>query len=245
MIIKTISKIKIHIFFYIMITASIFTGHFKDFFLFVAIILFHELGHIIAGMYYKWEINKIMILPFGALTIFDTPINKPFKEEFIVSVMGFVFQFILYFFLRQFNINNLYILNYGIFLFNLFPINPLDGSKILNSILNLIFPFKTSYLISIVISIIFIVSLLMFKNLILYLTIVFLLIRIIKEIKNKKYMFLKFLLERKKINLKSRKNKIIKGENLNKIFKYYKNLFYIDKIYYTEKEVLNKKFDFY
>ena len=23
------------------------------------------------------------------------------------------------------------------------------------------------------------------------------------------------------------------------------NLFYIDKIYYTEKEVLNKKFDFY
>ena len=90
MIIKTISKIKIHIFFYIMITASIFTGHFKDFFLFVAIILFHELGHIIAGMYYKWEINKIMILPFGALTIFDTPINKPFKEEFIVSIMGFV-----------------------------------------------------------------------------------------------------------------------------------------------------------
>ena len=58
-------------------------------------------------------------------------------------------------------------------------------------------------------------------------------------------MFLKFLLERKKINLKSRKNKIIKGENLNKIFKYYKNLFYINKIYYTEKEVLNKKFDFY
>ena len=100
-----------------MITASIFTGHFKDFFLFIAIILFHELGHIIAGMYYKWEINKIMILPFGALTIFDTPINKPFKEEFIVSIMGFVFQFILYFFLRQFNINNLYILNYGIFLF--------------------------------------------------------------------------------------------------------------------------------
>ena len=85
----------------------------------------------------------------------------------------------------------------------------------------------------------------MFKNLIIYLTIVFLLIRIIKEIKNKKYIFLKFLLERKKINLKSRKNKIIKGENLNKIFKYYKNLFYIDKIYYTEKEVLNKKFDFY
>ena len=151
-----------------------------------------------------------MILPFGALTIFDTPINKPFKEEFIVSIMGFVFQFILYFFLRQFNINNLYILNYSIFLFNLLPINPLDGSKILNSILNLIFPFKTSYLISIVISIIFIVSLLMFKNLILYLTIVFLLIRIIKEIKNKKYMFLKFLLERKKINLKSRKNKKVK-----------------------------------
>ncbi len=159
--------------------------------------------------------------------------------------MGFVFQFILYFFLRQFNINNLYILNYSIFLFNLLPINPLDGSKILNSILNLVFPFKTSYLISIVISIIFIVSLLMFKNLILYLTIVFLLIRILKEIKNKKYIFLRFLLERKKINLKSRKNKIIKGENLNKIFKYYKNLFYIDKIYYTEKEVLNKKFDFY
>lgn len=245
MIIKIISKVKIHIFFYILTFVSILTGHFKDFILFTSIILFHELGHIISGIHYKWDIDKIVILPNGAITIFNTSINKPFKEEFIVSIMGFVFQFIFYFFLKKFNITNLFAINYGILLFNLLPIYPLDGSKILNSILNLFFPYKLSNLISIILSIIFLIPLLFFKNLVIYLVIIFLSIKVFNEIKLRKITFIKFLLERKNKNFKFKKIKTIKGLNINKMFKYYKNIFYSNKMYYTEGDILKKKFDFY
>lgn len=245
MIIKIISNIKIHLFFYVSAFICVFTGHFKDFALFTFIILFHELGHIIAGTYFKWDISKIIVLPFGAITIFNTSINKPFKEEFIVSIIGFIFQFILYLILGNFNINNLHILNFSIFLFNCLPIYPLDGFKILNCIINLFLPFKLSNLISIILSFLFLVPLLFYKNLIIYLTIFFLIVKVIDELKKRNFIFLKFLMERKNKNLKLKKFKIIKNINLDKMFKYYKNIFYSDKLYYTENEILNKKFDFY
>ena len=47
-------------------------------------------------------------------------------------------------------------------------------------------------------------------------------------------------MERKNKNLKLKKFKIIKNINLDKMFKYYKNIFYSDKLYYTENEILNK-----
>jgi len=243
LITKIISKVNVHLFFYFFTCLSIITGHFKDFILFTIIILFHELGHIITGIYFKWNIEKILVLPFGAITIFNTNINKPFKEELIVSIMGFIFQFILYFVLKPLNINNLSVLNYSIFLFNILPIYPLDGSKILNCILNLIFPFKLSNKILIIISFIFLLSFFLLKNLIFYFIILFLLLKIIDQIKKRNFIFIKFLLERKDKKNKYKKIKTIK--KINKMYKYYENIFYLNRMYHTEKEILNKKFDFY
>ncbi|MCM1370556.1 MAG: hypothetical protein NC181_01515 [Clostridium sp.] len=241
MITKIISKIKIHIFFYILIFIVIITGHFKDFILFTSIILFHELGHIVAGTYYKWKINKIILLPFGALTIFETKINKPFKEEFIVAIMGFVFQIIFYFILKPFNINNLFLFHYSIILFNILPICPLDGFKIVNCILNLIFSFKLSNKISMIISVCFLIPLFLYRNLMFYFILIFLTIRVIDDIKKSKYLMLKFLLERKEGVFNYKKTKIIRGLNLSKMFKYYKNIFYVDNFYYTERYILKEK----
>ena len=78
---KNIFKFRIHPLFYITIFIYVFTGHFRDFFLFFSIILFHEFGHVIGGILFKWRIKEILILPFGALTIFNEGLNKPLFQE--------------------------------------------------------------------------------------------------------------------------------------------------------------------
>ena len=84
---KIIYKIKFHPLFYITATLMLFTGYFKDFSLFLIIVIFHELGHVLAGLIFKWKIKSINVLPFGAITIFDEGLTKSLLEEFVISIM--------------------------------------------------------------------------------------------------------------------------------------------------------------
>lgn len=219
------------------------TGNIKGFLIFTIIIIIHELGHILASMHYKWNIEKIILLPFGALTIFQEKINRPLKEEFIILIMGPLFQIIFTSFFT--NNNNLVSYSNTILLFNLLPIYPLDGSKILNIILNKITNFKKSHLITIYISFITIIIFILKTNfnLIIILILTFILFKLFEEYKNHNNIFNKFLLERYTNSINFKKEKIIKGINLNKMKRDYKHIFYTNNHYHTEKEILKKRFD--
>ena len=60
------------------------------------LIIIHELGHILISLIFKWNIDKIIILPFGGLTKYNEIINRPLIEEFLISVAGITFQIIFY-----------------------------------------------------------------------------------------------------------------------------------------------------
>lgn len=246
MIIKTIFKIEIHFLYYLVAAVAVFTGFFKDFLIFTSIIFIHEIGHVLVALYYKWNIAKILILPFGGLTIFNEQINKSLKEELHILIGGPLLQ--TSFFILMYNITNNYVFyNYHFFilLFNLLPIFPLDGSKLLNIILNKIIPFKISYIITLVISIIIIFFITIFifnNNFLIIITFLFLLIKVIIEFFKISYIFNKFLFERYIYPFSFKKTKIIKGDKLYKMFKEKKHLFCIDNTYVSEKKVLDKRF---
>ena len=239
---------KIHPLYYIVALITIFTGLFKDFIYITLLIFIHEIGHLIGALYYKWNIKKVVILPFGGITIFNELINKSLKEEFVILVLGPLFQILFYFILCILNIesNLITIYHYSLLLFNFIPIIPLDGSKLLNIILNKIFSFKLSHIISLFISLICLIYLfirtIIIKNLILFIILIFLLIKNIKEIYLHKYLFNKFLFERYNYNLKFKKIKRIKGLKIYKMKKDYKHLFYLNK-YITENEILKDYFN--
>ncbi|MBE6159900.1 MAG: hypothetical protein E7157_02510 [Lactobacillales bacterium] len=235
---------KIHPLYYLVAFLSIITGLFKDFIYITILIFIHEVGHTIGALFYKWNIKKIIILPFGGITIFNEYINKSLKEEFVILILGPLFQILFYFILCFFNIESTLITNYhySLLLFNLLPIIPLDGSKLLNIILNKITNFKLSHMLTIYVSILTIIFLLIKnKNMVLYIIIFFILLKVIKEYREHKYIFNKFLFERYNYDLIFKRKKIIKGIKLNKMKKEYKHIFYDNK-YYTEKEVLKRYF---
>lgn len=226
-----------------------FSGQFKDFVIFISIISFHELGHIIAGIYYHWRIDKIILLPFGALTIFKEHINKPLKEELIITLMGPIFQ-ILYSILNIWYSSTTFMeYHYALLIFNLLPITPLDGSKLWNIIWNYHTNFWTSYkstifISSILLGFLTIILCVYEKSLIYFLILLFLIIKVRKENKEIFQVFSKFLLERLLYPFSFQKTKIIKGENVKKIKRDHKHIFIINGKYQTERQILQKKFDF-
>ena len=229
---------KIHILFYIIGFICFLTGNFKNFVIFSSIIIIHELGHIIGALIFKWKIDKIILLPFGGITIFKENIDKSLKEEFIIAILGPLFQITFYLLYKNNQIFNYY--NIAILLFNLLPIYPLDGSKIFNILFNLFFPYKLSHILSIVLSFIFIILLVIYK-IDLSLILIFIIVELFKEILKHKYYFNKFLLERYLNNFNYKKHKVIK--NIKSMKKQTMHIFKINNKFYTEKEIIKELFD--
>ena len=242
---NTLNKIYFHPIF--LLTTLIFTlmGYFRLVIYFMLLIVVHELGHIIVSLIFKWNIYKIIILPFGGLIKYDDVINRPLIQEFLVAVAGITVQFLFYLLIST-RVNYEYFskINYFIIYFNLIPIYPLDGSKILNVFFNIITSFKNSILLTCIISYIFIVglSILFFSaNKLIIIIIMFLFIEVNRLYKNRNDLFNKFLLERYLRKLKFKKEKVV--DNVYEMKKDYRHLFYVNGKYLTEKFFLTKMFD--
>ena len=257
LIIKNIlKKVNISPIFFFLAFVSVITGLFKDFLVFSSIIVFHELGHILAALYYKWKIRRINFYPFGGYIEFNEILNKPIKEEMIIVVSGLISQtlyFLIIFFFYNANYisPNIYELfkhyHNSILLFNLIPIFPLDGIKIINLILNKFIPYKYAHYVSILISIMFII-IFTFTSITFGLSMNFALIvgllihQIIREKRNHNMLCNKFIFERYLYSLKFDKTKIINDENLKKMYRDYKHIFKTKDEYITEKKELKKLF---
>lgn len=237
---KNIFRISIP--FYFIFILSILIGKFKIFIFITCITLIHELGHIISGLLLNYKIEQVVILPLGSLTIFNNKINANEIKELVVTIMGPLFQIILFFFIKQdiYNKYNLYLL-----LFNLLPIYPLDGYKLLRILLYKVLPFKTvnSFSLYISIMILFILLLLRPTNIVIYIVFIVFFIQIIKELYNNKYIFNKFLLERYIYNIKYKKIRNIIGDTKDKMYRNRSHVFILKNKIVNEKELLGKLFD--
>ncbi len=248
LIIKNIlNKFEFHPLYWLLLLIGCLTGYFNQILLFTIIIVVHELGHIFAATYYHWNIKKIIILPLGGITIFEDTIDKPFKEEIIVNLSGPIMQIIFTLiinYLISFN-NDFNYYSFCILIFNMLPIYPLDGSKILNIIFNKFFPFLLSYRITLIISWLFIIiSFFLTNNLMLFLGISFLIYNLIREYKRINILFKTFLLERIMYNIRYKKTRLIKGLKLEKMYRNSYHWFIVDKNKYSETFILVKTFDF-
>jgi len=241
LIIKNIFKI--HFLYYVFAFICFLTGQFKNFIIFSSIIIIHEFGHLSGAIIFKWNIKNVILLPFGGITIFEEQIDKPLLQEFIITILGPIFQIV---FLVTFKGNiYFYYCNIAILLFNLLPIYPLDGSKLLNIFFNTIVPFKYSHVLTLLFSIVtifFVIYISIFTyNFVFFLFAFFLVVEVIKEISKHNLYFNKFLLERYLYDSRYKKRKIIR--KIEEMKKQTTHIFKIDNRYYTEKEIVAKRFD--
>ena len=229
---------------------SFLSGAFIPFIILFLLIIVHEFGHFFTAIILRIKVDRIYIYPFGGVSRFDISLNEKLSKEFLVLLMGpliqFIFAYILInvpFFNHYKNIIILY--NYTILGFNLLPIYPLDGGKLLNIILSSKISFKRSLSITLTISYItvFIFSLVfLFKDFSINVIIIisFLIYKVNVEWKNRKYLNDKFLLERYLYKYRFNKRKCV--NNINEFVRGKSHLIRINDRYHTEREVLSNKF---
>ena len=236
----------IHPLTYLLIFISLLSGKFKIIIVFLLLILFHELGHFLTAKVFNWKIDKIYIYPLGGITRFNDRVNKPLIEEFLVAIMGPIFQVILTIFLSR--IDNIVYLSKSLLIFNLLPIVPLDGGRILNILLSTIKPYRKSMNLVIRISYIMYLLLVMFAfklSSFFFILVIFLLIFKINDEKRLiKHIFGKFMLERAIFSYKYKKSIMI--NKINDMYKYKNNIIkdnnriYSEKDYFMEKRIVKK-----
>jgi stage IV sporulation protein FB len=209
--INLLQLVHIHPILWIVIAISVATAHFLDLCLLIGIIFIHEMGHAVAASFFSWRIKKITLLPFGGVAEMEEHGNRPLKEEAIVVLAGplqhvwmvavayllFSFSFISEGLFQLF-----FSYNVMVFIFNLFPVWPLDGGKLIFMLLSLKKSFPTAHRLTLLISFF---SLAIFSILTLitapthlnvWIIIAFLLFSLYHEWKQRRFIFMRFLLER-------------------------------------------------
>ncbi len=214
------------------------------------LISIHEIGHFLTAKYFGFDIDKIYFYPYGGISKFHLKMNVSLNKELIILIMGPLFQFLAYFILMNFNFlihDRLLItsIHYSILVFNLLPIYPLDGGKLLNILLNYKFSFKFS-LRGVILFSYFMVFLLFFYflkkefTLNIFLMLSFLIYKIREEDGKRNYYYEKFLLERYLYHYNFKKRQKI--SSLNHLYRDRIHVIKGKDRYYTEKEALHKKF---
>ncbi|MDY0396867.1 site-2 protease family protein [Virgibacillus halophilus] len=156
-IIKRLPPVHIHPTLYIFMGIAFLTGTFVQLFILFSVVIFHELGHYFMALRFKWRVQRVMIWVFGGVMETEEHSNKPVKEDMLVTLAGPFQHLIIYGllylcaagdYLPRVYIEEIATYNTFILLFNLLPIWPLDGGKLLFCLFSIVFPYQRGVLYS-------------------------------------------------------------------------------------------------
>lgn len=128
-----------------MMALSVWMGYFLELMMLFGIVLIHELGHAAAARMYGWKVTEIQLFPFGGVAMVEEGEAVSAHQEIVVALAGplqnaFMIGVSLLleaagvweqswseYFIRA---------NLTIGLFNLVPVLPLDGGRIVQAIVS-------------------------------------------------------------------------------------------------------------
>lgn len=125
--------------------ASVVTGYFIELLTLFAIVIVHELGHVVAARSYGWTVREVKLLPFGGVAEVEDGSGTPAKEEAVVALFGPLQNAWMAGAAWLFGQLGFWSADWAAYvceanimigLFNLLPIMPLDGGKLMQAALS-------------------------------------------------------------------------------------------------------------
>ena len=118
-----------------------FTKQIETYVIIIVFAIIHELGHLMAGLIMGMKPEKIELMPYGISISFKLK-PKDYNKKILVAIAGPFTNLLIIIFATHLKIelfSNLIIIyaNLLLILFNLVPIYPLDGGRILKGILHI------------------------------------------------------------------------------------------------------------
>lgn len=145
-------KIKFHPLFLILLFISGLTGKISEFVFAFLSVLIHELAHILTAEGFGYHTISVELFPFGGVARMDYSLFNDPVAEAITAIAGPVQSLILALLTKAFSpflhlpeiTQEVFNINLGLALFNILPLYPLDGGRILRSILVGLGGYKTA-----------------------------------------------------------------------------------------------------
>ena len=254
--------IKFDISFYIITILAIGLGFVDQYIIFVVTILIHELGHLIMAALCRWKLEELKFSGVGGVLRFSGELNKSNTEDILISLGGVLFNLLFLIVLlsfRDFPMSPVILKKYQYLIFaqlftisfNLIPLPPLDGNRVLTAVLCYFFPYKfvlkltaiTNFLILGII----IIGIMFFSEINQFILILnFLIYSTLKYNRERKYLFQRFLLQKnlyRDTKLSAKTVTISKGTWEDNIYRGYSNKFQTQIHLKDEITCLNVKYD--
>jgi len=244
-----LQKVKFHKSCLLFLFLAVITGQFYLILLSFLLLFVHECGHFFTACLFKWDAKEITFYPFGGIAKFSSSINCPIIEELLVLIMGPVTQCVFYLLFKNFvttpyQLKLLTLVHYNILVFNLLPIYPLDGGRIIEVFLCYFIAYQDSYKVTFFISYLTLAGIFLFfliyPSTYFLLMFILILLRLVKEKKYLKYYYEKFFLERYLKSLVYKKRKIVKSDK--KFRREYSHIIKRGNWYQDEQDYLKDKY---
>lgn len=154
---------RIHWMVYVYLLVMSMMGLFIHLFIFILIIFLHECSHYCMARFFGCEVRNISFTIFGGLMEMEDMYSPNIWQDVVITVAGLFSHIVIHFCLLlltnffeidSYVIKLLFIYNLGLFLFNLLPIYPLDGGKLLQYVLQSILPHYYAILVQSYISVV-------------------------------------------------------------------------------------------
>jgi len=142
--------IRIHPLLWIVLVCSALTGHLIELLVLFGVVFIHEMGHASAAACFRWRVKEIRLLPFGGVAEMEEDGNIPAWQELLVVLAGPLQNAIMIsvaFLCRAAGwwsaswTDYFMDVNLMIALFNLMPVYPLDGGRLIRIVLGLWWPY--------------------------------------------------------------------------------------------------------
>ncbi|CAH1225443.1 Stage IV sporulation protein FB [Paenibacillus auburnensis] len=143
-------QLSLHPLFVLIMLLSVITGQFLELLTLFTIVFIHEMGHVIAALLNGVTVKSVQLLPFGGVAVIEDHGRLTAGREITIALAGPLqngIMIVMALLLQHAGGSNSAFLAYFIqanaiiALFNLLPVLPLDGGKILQAALSMLVPY--------------------------------------------------------------------------------------------------------
>lgn len=197
-------KIKVNLNIFLFAILFFFTNQLEIYSLVMIFALIHELAHLLCGILLGLEATTLNVMPLGFSIEFETVIEDYNKKilksnitslkKIIIALAGPIINLIIIILGLIFKVENSIIYaNMLLLIFNILPIYPLDGGRIMENVLKIFVGNKKAYkytnlitnIFTIILTMISSILILAFKNIAIFLIVIIIWLMTIRE--NKRY----------------------------------------------------------
>lgn len=135
-------KIKIHPTFIVLLVIWALVGELAPALLVFSLVMLHELAHTLVALAYGIKVGSIELYPYGGTAVLEDTFEGRRKEETLIALAGPALNFALLLFVQLLRREGLFTgqlgldlvrINFSLACFNLLPVLPLDGGRIVRA----------------------------------------------------------------------------------------------------------------